>query len=175
MAVPAEIMALQIPDVPPISDSADSEFRMIRAFLQNVAIKHNASVLATRDLADNIRDHIRLPLEQANNEVIGLKLDMQMAANEISGMKMDMQTVQNVVNAHNKESINNIEKLTASADSAMLAASFRLTGLEREVSDLQADSLIATSPASSFPTMAYSLIVFIILSCFKHCSSHSRP
>ena len=68
--------------------------------------------MVTEELSDNIRDHVRQPLENANNE--------------INGVKQDMQMLQDIVNAHNKVAIDKIDNLTASAGSAMLAASFRV-------------------------------------------------
>ena len=104
---PQEVMALMLPDIPGVSDSADSEFLMVRGFLQDVAVKHNALVTATFEMSSNVRNHLRIPLDGA--------------LNSIGGLEMDMKTMMDVVNAHNKDSDSKMDRLVQSADSAQLA------------------------------------------------------
>ena len=133
---PQEVMALMLPDIPGVSDSADSEFLMVRGFLQDVAVKHNALVTATFEMSSNVRNHLRIPLDGA--------------LNSIGGLEMDMKTMVDVVNAHNKDADSKMDELVQSADSAQLAATFRLASAEQELTNLQANlqTLLAQTPGA---------------------------
>ena len=122
--------SLLLPDVPPIADTADLETVAIRQFLQQTAVMHNALVNATLEQFQEQRRDINT----AGGQLTEHRAAIEDIGGQLVGVTADISNTKRIVNSHNKDMAEDMDKLVKSADAAALAATIRLSRIELEVS-----------------------------------------
>ena len=128
--------ALLLPNVPALAPDVDSEITNLRAFLQLVAVRHNTAVHSTKQQFDEQGAH--LAHLDATLELAGTVV--QDARRDTSSTQDDLKVMRDVVNAHNKDTKRDLEKLLQTADAAAIQAQFRIANAESELSNYKADN-----------------------------------
>ena len=117
----SDLSSVLLPDVAGVADTADNEIVAIRAYLQQMAVEHNALVRGVGTFTEEQK--------AVNAQVVE-------ATNGSDGLRQDINMIRSVVNANVKDQTDQMTAFRADADTTMIRAQLRVAGVEADVARL---------------------------------------